>query len=157
VPADQKEEEKSIQDPPESRRGGFTWVIAITILVAVGIWFWAGRGSGSSAQANGTPRVKSTLHLETFVLNLADADHRSYLRIGIDLGLNQEEKRGEESASVAEVRDTILGVLAESKVDELLTASGKTKLKVALLSALQERIPQLGVEQVFFTEFLIQR
>jgi flagellar basal body-associated protein FliL len=38
-----------------------------------------------------------------------------------------------------------------------MTAAGKTKLKADLLHALQERIPQLGVEEVYFTEFLIQR
>jgi len=55
------------------------------------------------------------------------------------------------------VRDAILGVLAEAKVNDLMTAAGKTKLKADLLHALQERIPQLGVEEVYFTEFLIQR
>jgi flagellar basal body-associated protein FliL len=55
------------------------------------------------------------------------------------------------------VRDTILGVLALSKVDELMTAAGKTKLKQDLLRTLQERVPQLEVQEVYFTEFLIQR
>ncbi len=62
-----------------------------------------------------------------------------------------------ETAPVGQVRDTILGVLAESRVDELLTTQGKTKLKAGLLRALQEREPGLGVEEVYFTEFLIQR
>ncbi len=98
----------------------------------------------------------STLHLETFVLNLADPDQKSYLRVGIDLGLNREMKHGEE-APVARVRDTIIGVLALARVEELLTAKGKAKLKEDLQHALEERAPELGVEEVYFTEFLIQR
>jgi flagellar basal body-associated protein FliL len=94
--------------------------------------------------------------LETFVLNLADQEQRSYLRVGIDLGLSEELKRGEQ-APVAQVRDTILGVLAEGKVNDLLTPAGKTKLKENLLQALQRREPELGVEEIYFTEFLIQR
>lgn len=97
------------------------------------------------------------MHLETFVLNLADADQRSYLRIGIDLGLNQSAKPAEQAAPLAEVRDTILTVLSQAKVGDLLTPAGKTKLKQDLLRALQERMPGLGVEEVYFTEFLIQR
>jgi flagellar FliL protein len=96
------------------------------------------------------------MHLETFVMNLADSDQRSYLRIGIDLGLNNAAKHGEE-LPVARVRDTILGVLALAKVDDLLTAEGKNRLKQDLLHALTERVPDLGVEEVYFTEFLIQR
>jgi flagellar basal body-associated protein FliL len=109
-----------------------------------------------ASAAGAQTQVRSTLHLDTFVLNLSDPDQRSYLRVGIDLGLSREEKRGEVTP-VAEVRDTILGVLAEGKVDVLLTAAGKTKLKQDLLTALQQRLPQLGVEEVYFTEFLIQR
>lgn len=101
--------------------------------------------------------MKGSLHLETFVLNLADSGQRSYLRVGIDLGLGREIGRGENAPPVGEVRDTILGVLAESRVDELLTAAGKAKLKEDLLHALQERLPGLEVEEVYFTEFLIQR
>lgn len=129
-------------------------VVPILILGGVAIWFWASRGSEASSSE--TPHVRSTLHLETFVLNLADADQRSYLRVGIDLGLNQEAKH-EEPAPVAQVRDIILGVLSEAKVADLMSVEGKKKLKADLLRALQERVPQLGVEAVYFTEFLIQR
>jgi flagellar basal body-associated protein FliL len=144
--------------PAEAKKGakgrGLVIAVSFVILAGVGIWFWANRGA--EAAPNEAPRVRSTLHLETFVLNLADTDQRSYLRVGIDLGLNQEAKRGE-TPPVAEVRDTILSVLAEAKVSDLATVTGKTKLKEDLLHALQHRLPRLGIEEVYFTEFLIQR
>jgi flagellar basal body-associated protein FliL len=133
---------------------GLAVALPVMILAGVGIWYWANRGAEASSEP---PRVRSTLHLETFVLNLADTDQRSYLRVGIDLGLSQDAKHGEESAPVAEVRDTILTVLAEAKLNDLMTAAGKAKLKQDLLHALQDRVPRLGVEEVYFTEFLIQR
>ena len=138
--------------PPRRRR--LFLVVPVLGLVGIGIWLWASR---SSEAPESEPRIKSTLHLETSVLNLADPDQRSYLRVGIDLGLRQETKHGEDQATVAQVRDSILGVLAEAKVNDLLTAEGKAKLKASLLRALQERVPQLGVQEVYFTEFLIQR
>jgi flagellar basal body-associated protein FliL len=76
--------------------------------------------------------------------------------VGIDLGLGQEHGKGE-NAPLGQVRDTILGVLAQSRVDELSTAAGKEKLKQDLLHALQQRLPGREVEEVYFTEFLIQR
>jgi flagellar basal body-associated protein FliL len=38
----------------------------------------------------------------------------------------------------------------------LLQIEGKRQLKEELLKALQERVPQLAVEHVYFTEFLVQ-
>jgi flagellar protein FliL len=131
-------------------------VVPMLALAALGIWFSIHRDGEAAAQASDATRIVSTLHLDTFVLNLADADQRSYLRVGIDLGLNRELKR-EEPTPIAQVRDAILSVLAEGKVDELMTPAGKTKLKENLLRALKEHVPQLGVEEVYFTEFLIQR
>jgi flagellar basal body-associated protein FliL len=147
--------------PPEqktrakTKSGGLGVILLLLILLGVCIAFWASHGVESSA--NQPARVRTTLHLETFVLNLADTDQRSYLRVGIDLGLNREAKHGGDSAPMAQIRDTILGVLAEAKGNELMTAVGKTKLKENLLRALQARLSEIGVEEVYFTEFLIQR
>jgi flagellar basal body-associated protein FliL len=144
---------RNSKDFSRSRRSRLGFVLPVVLLAAGGIWFWISRGEGATAEQY--PHVQTTLHLEAFVLNLADADQRSYLRVGIDLGLSREPKR-EAAAPVAQVRDTILGVLAEGKVDELLTPAGKARLKDNLLRALRERVPELGVEEVYFTEFLIQ-
>ena len=130
-------------------------LVLVVILGGLVFWYWSSHGE-SSASANASTRVQSTLHLETFVLNLADKDQRSYLRVGIDLGLNREPKR-DEPVPVAKVRDTILGALAEAKVDALMTSEGKAKLKENLLRTLQERLPDQGIVEVYFTEFLIQR
>jgi flagellar protein FliL len=130
--------------------------VFLVAAAVVGVWFWSTRAGELSARESGASRIKATLHLETFVLNLADSDQRSYLRVGIDLGLSKEIKHGEEPP-LAPVRDTILSVLTLAKGDELLTAKGKDALKADLLHALRERLPELGVEEVYFTEFLIQR
>jgi flagellar basal body-associated protein FliL len=139
----------------EAPRSGRTGIALVAVaLLGLGGWLWMAHHS--EAAAGGVPQVKGALHLETFVLNLADPGQRSYLRVGIDLGLGRMLDKGEE-APVGQVRDTILGVLAESRVDELSTAVGKEKLKEDLLHALQQRVPRLEVEEVYFTEFLIQR
>jgi flagellar basal body-associated protein FliL len=134
---------------------GIVFLLLVTALLVLGAGFWIMRKPEVSAGAG--PQVKATLHLETFVLNLADPAQRSYLRVGIDLGLGRELGKGENAVPVGLVRDTVVGVLAQSRVDDLLTAKGKAKLKADLLQALQERVPGLAVEEVYFTEFLIQR
>ena len=153
MPAAAKAQSKA----PRSNRKGVVFFAFVVVLLALGAWFWSAYRARAEASAGAVHSVKGSLHLETFVLNLADSEQRSYLRVGIDLGLDREIGRGENAPPVGEVRDTILGVLAQSRVDELLTAKGKTQLKEDVLHALQERIPGLGVQEVYFTEFLIQR
>jgi flagellar basal body-associated protein FliL len=142
---------------PPSSRTGIIFSAILVALLGLGAWFWIAYRSGPGVSAEGNRAVKSSLHLEPFVLNLADREPRSYLRVGIDLGLGRELGKGENASPVGPVRDAIVGVLAQSQVDALLTVKGKAKLKEDLLQALQERVPGLEVEEVYFTEFLIQR
>ena len=61
-----------------------------------------------------------------------------------------------EAVPTALVRDTILSVLAAAQPEELLKREGKRQLKEELLKALQERVPQIAAQNVYFTEFLAQ-
>ena len=81
------------------------------------------------------------------------------MRLGLDLGQAELPKAGKESGPnpVPAIRDTVLGVVAGYKSDDLLTAEGKSKLKHELLANLQQRVPEARVEEVYFTEFLVQR
>ena len=109
-------------------------------------------------------KVKSILHLDTFVVNLPDPEHHAYLRVGMDIGLNKEEKEKKEgekpeagaAGPIPAVRDTIIAVLSESKPDDLISAEGKKALKEQLVKKLQEKLPELGAQEVYFTEFLMQ-
>lgn len=147
---------KAQDTAPTSSRVGIVFSLLAVVLLGLGAWLWNTRGVQPEVSSGESTQVKSTLHLESFVLNLADPGQRSYLRVGIDLGLSRPIGKGENSP-LGPVRDTILSVLGQSQTDDLLTAKGKTKLKADLLRALQERVPGLGVEDVYFTEFLIQR
>jgi flagellar basal body-associated protein FliL len=124
-------------------------------LGAVGIFFWL--GSQPSTSAAESSAAESTLGLEIFVVNLNASGQRAYLRVGITLGLAHPIPRNKpEAVPTALVRDTILSVLATAQPEALLGLEGKRQLKDELLKALQERVPQMAVENVYFTEFLVQ-
>src|SRR5579885_2445727 len=103
--------------------------------------------------------IKATLHLEGFVVNLADPDGNRYLRLGMDLGLAKElevqKGKGGPDPTPA-IRDAVLSVLSTRLSDDLLTPEGKAKLKDDLLHTLQDRVPSLQVREVYFTDFLVQ-
>ena len=148
-------------------KGGSNLLVIILLVVVlalggVAFWLWKSRGAQPAA-APEKPKVESVLKLEPFVLNLSDPEEKTYLRVNMELGLSKpaakEKREGTASAGppVALIRDTILEVLAVQKSADVLTPEGKTKLKDDLLAALKKRAPDLGAEEVYFTEFLVQR
>jgi flagellar basal body-associated protein FliL len=134
-------------------RMGLGAVLCVTAaLIGTGIFFLMRPAHFTNAGASGGS-VAYTLPLETFIVNLGDG--RSYLRVGVAIGLARAPGR-KDDLPVALVRDTILSVLSTVKADQLTQAEGKSKLKAEILQALKDRAPQLGVEDVYFTEFLVQ-
>lgn len=131
------------------------WLAAGLVLAlgAAGMLAWLNR----QASAGSENAAESTLALETFVVNLTGSGQRAYLRVGITLGLAHPLPRNRpDGVPTALVRDTILSVLATAQPEELLKLEGKRQLKEELLKALQDRVPQMAVQNVYFTEFLVQ-
>ncbi len=142
---------------PKKKAAGkkkYSYFLVVLVVAAAGIYFWMRPSASTSAAA--TAEVENTLALETFVVNLDGAGQRAYLRVGITLGMSHAVPRKREDVPVALLRDTILSVLSSAQPDQLLASEGKEKLKADLLKALQERAPSLGIEDVYFTEFLVQ-
>ncbi|MGA9355766.1 MAG: flagellar basal body-associated FliL family protein [Terriglobales bacterium] len=130
------------------------WVYACLMLaIGGGVFYWQRSPAGKSTS---DAAVETTLPLETFVVNLDGSGQRAYLRVGITLGLSRPARGGKEDLPVAALRDVILSVLASAHSEQLLTADGKERLKADLLRALTDRVPQAGVQSVYFTEFLVQ-
>ncbi len=143
---------------------------AVTLMSLVGLVALMGAvqlgcNKGQSAEAaskdSKNPKITSVMHLEPFVVNLADQEDNRFLRIGVDLGLESpppaKEGKGEGAVPTARIRDCILGVLSTWHSDALLAPEGKEKLKDELVKALQARVPDLSVREVYFTDFLVQR
>jgi flagellar FliL protein len=118
------------------------------------------------------PAGPSTTHavtLESLLVNLADNSGSAYLRVGITLrvadvaeksGAKKDEKAVDSKTSKdaeAAVRDTALAVLGRQTSEGLLAPDGKEKLKAELKAAMAKHNADLKVEDLFFTEFLVQR
>lgn len=131
---------------------------------ALSAWFilQQSRRTQAASVSSASSPPKYLLHLDGFTVNLADPEEAHFLRITIDLGVDHlsagsSEEKSTTSVPVGRVRDSILSVLTVCKANPLLTSEGKTKLKRDLVEALQKQVPELGVREVYFSEFLVQR
>jgi flagellar protein FliL len=127
-------------------------------------WFVQQRDRTAEADraVDNSAAPKYIVRLEGFTVNLADPEDTHFLRATIDLGVdhlpeNSDTQKPAQSLPVPRIRDAILSVLTLCKADELLTPEGKVKLKKNLIEALNKSVPELGVREIYFTEFLVQR
>ena len=130
-------------------------VLAAAALGAASVYFWA-QASHPAATVEGTGAPGSSLPLDTFIVNLSGSGERAYLRVGISLSLSRPLPKNKDEIPMALVRDTVLSILSNARAEQLVKPEGKNQLKTDLLQALRDRAPQLGVEDVYFTEFLVQ-
>lgn len=138
-------------------------MVAVAAMVMGGaVWVLVPRlraGREKPKEASAQVAAIELVHLEPFTVNLADSEH-TFLRIGIDLGVQPAKDSREEKNKSPEIsisRDTILTRLSAATSSELSSAEGRQKLKSDLLTALNVRAPQLQVREIYITEFLIQR
>lgn len=116
------------------------------------------------------PVATHVMSLDPLLVNLADAGGTGYLRVSIALRVadatgksapKNDEKATPDAAGNSEpviaARDTALMVLGRQTSDALLASGGKERLKAELKVALDEHDPEIKVQNVFFTDFLVQR
>jgi flagellar FliL protein len=143
--------------------GGMWWAVKTNHLPLAGV------KQVEVVAAPDPPKTKM-VSLEPLLVNLADPDGRSYLRISLTLKLDEpaepkgakpkEEaaaKGGAKNEFEAEERDASLEILGKETSASLLEPDGKEKLKKDLMEAFRDRVPEVKVVDVLITEFLVQR
>ena len=105
-----------------------TAVLVVCLGTGVGYFLFHRSVSKAEPTVKVEPKAKSVMHLDPFVVNLADAEGDRFLRVGIDLGLDRETKEGghpdQAAMSLARTRDTILSILTTCNAEALVSANG---------------------------------
>jgi flagellar FliL protein len=138
-------------------------VLTVVLLIAgcgIGYWMYGSNKNTASSVNADSAKSMAIVHLEPFVVNLADENEKDYLRVGMDLGVEavaKEHKTETRDDSIPVMRDAIISVLSTRHSADLSTADGKQKLKVDLLKELNTRAAAGNVREIYFNEFLVQR
>ena len=143
--------------------GAMMFMFVVLAIAGAGgaAWFVSqSNASGDNAKSISSPG--QLVHLEGFTVNLADNEENHFVRITMDLELDRlpaptEKGKPASGLPMPRIRDAIIAVLAASRAEPLLTPDGKIQLKKGLMDALNRRVPEMSVREIYFTEFLVQR
>ena len=160
----------------EKKKGGkLKWIIlGVLLLVLAGggyfayTKFFAGGGDAPADQAAADAqkaaedgKVKKegksqVVTLPTFLVNLADPLGRRYLKLTIDVEVEDETAAMELEGATAKVRDKLILLLSSLTYADLASLESKILLKTKIVNNLNQVLGGSKVQQVYFTDMVIQ-
>lgn len=111
-------------------------------------------GKGAEKEGKGVT-LGTTTQLDAFIVNLAGESNR-YLKVVIVLQLSKAELSAELKNKAPQIKDSIITVLSSKAPEEILTIQGKHDLKVDLVRRINSNLTGGVVQEMFFTEFVVQ-
>jgi len=96
--------------------------------------------------------------LDSFIVNLMDKTGlgKRYLKVGIILEIDTEERKILIEKYKPKIRDTILLLLSSKTFGEISTMEGKLELKRGLITRLNQILGETIINKIYFTEFVVQ-
>jgi len=174
------EEEKNNEEEssPKKKKGGKIKLIIIILLLLIILGVLGGAAymiflkpkpapemnAGDAAKASVPKKVVKEgqgigplYPMENFIVNMADAGGTRYLRVTLQLELDDTKKFAEAlDMRKPQLRDAILTVLASKRYEEVSSAQGKLILKQELLRRINSLVTEGTILNIYFTEFVAQ-
>ncbi len=134
-------------------------VLALGILGGGGFFaytkFFAKKEKEAEEEQVKIPQVV-TYQLDTFLVNLADPGGKRYLKLTVELELDNPKVIEEINKENFKIRDAILLILSSKEFDDISTVGGKLALKKEIMAKLNSILKTGRVLNIYFTEFLVQ-
>jgi flagellar protein FliL len=139
-------------------------IISAVLVLAMGgggaYWWTAGASAAEGGAAEEDEHAeRGIVKLDPFVVNLADVGNSRYLRLTIELLVEDEEvaKELEENRVwLTQARSAILELLTTQTSTELVKPEGKAALREAIKAAVSHAVKHLEVVDVLFSDFVVQ-
>lgn len=94
--------------------------------------------------------------LDSFVVNLAEEGSNRYLRVTMELELDNEVLKTEIEKRLPQVRNAVLMILPSKVAADIKTVDGKVALRDEVMDAFNNFLTTGEITNIYFTEFVIQ-
>jgi flagellar FliL protein len=152
--------------PGKSRKGLIIIIAAVVLLGGggAGAWFAFGGNKDEPKDAEHEPVAKlppQFVTLEPFVVNFEPGANARFLQVAVQLMTREPMLATELEHLVPIIRNDLLLLFGDKKVDEVSTQAGKEALRAATLETVRKIINDEGgkgeaLEAVYFTSFVMQ-
>ncbi len=94
--------------------------------------------------------------MSQFIVNLLSEGGSKYLKVSLDIELDQAELAAEMDLKKSLVRDIVIRSLSSKTFEEVSTMKGKDRLKDEVVSKINDVLADGQVKNIFFTDFVVQ-
>jgi flagellar FliL protein len=94
--------------------------------------------------------------LESFIVNLTDAQGTRYLKVVMQLEMSNDLLGPEIDRKTPQIRDEIIMLLSSKSFDDVSTIAGKRALKRGILNSVNKYLTSGRVLRVYFSDFVVQ-
>ena len=153
-----EEEEKQVQEKPKSKKLLIIIVLAVVLLGAGGgAVYYFKFARPPEVQTEEKAAVSDNFYeMETFTVNLADPGGKRFLKTTIKLRVSSFNTVDECKTRNFELRDLVLTLLSGKEADDVVRPEDKLHLKKEIIASVNRALRKGQVQDVYFTEFLIQ-
>ncbi|MFA7383214.1 MAG: flagellar basal body-associated FliL family protein [Desulfurivibrionaceae bacterium] len=100
--------------------------------------------------------IGEMLVMEPFVVNLADPKGKRYLKVKIELELENKEAVDKVTKASPKLRDMVIMMLTSLDFEEVMTPEGKIRVRDELMERFNEILRPEHIKNIYFTEFVVQ-
>jgi flagellar FliL protein len=94
--------------------------------------------------------------LDTFIVNLIDPYGKKYLKVRMDLEMDQEKLKQEVDKRMPQFKDTILTLLSSKTFEDINSFEGKIQLRSEIMQMLNQFLKTGAITNIYFIEFIVQ-
>ena len=101
-------------------------------------------------------KIGPVIPLESFIANLADPGGNRFLRVTMELELENDDLTKEMEKRLPQIRDCILMILPTRTYQDIQTVEGKIALRTEIIAKLNALFKKEAISNIYFTEFVTQ-
>ncbi|MGB9498920.1 MAG: flagellar basal body-associated protein FliL [Dissulfuribacterales bacterium] len=139
-------------------------VLLLLGVVGFGVYYFSQAPKPPSAEElakvevekNKNPEFLPVFSLKPFVVNLADAKGRRYLKVSMKLELSSDELLEEVGKRQPQIRDVILTLLSSKTSGEVNSMEGKFLLREEIIKRINTFLITGKITKIYLEEFVVQ-
>lgn len=164
-----KEEKEGGEQPKKKSKKMLIIIIVVVLLLVVGgaaayFLLFAGKPAPEEDAAAALKKtvptesteIGQTYPIETFIVNLANPLGKRYLKVTMQLELDNPKMTAELDRRMPQLRDAILTILSSKTYEDISTSQGKLRLRSEIVARVNAFLTSGSIRRVYFTEFVVQ-